>query len=191
MTTGESALEHRARRRIYDYIYSNPGVSFGTLKSLFDMNKSTLSYHLNYLEKSKKLRSRREGRMRLYFCANQPVLEQKNNNIQKTVQPLTEKQEKLLEIIKLSPGISNKELGIKSRFTPKAIEYNLYRLIEMKQIWKVKTDNGVGYEYITPEKLQREMYNRLLKKLLSEEIDEDTFQRIKQKLKGINLEELE
>ena len=189
MTTGESALVHKSRRKLYDYIYSNPGVSFSALKQLFDMNKSTLTYHLNYLEKVNKIESKREGRTRLYYCSNQAIPE--NCIIRNVHQPLTEKQQQLLEMIKQSPGISNKQLNLNSRLTQKTIEYNLNRLIDMKLIWKVKTGNGVGYEYISNEKLYREMHYCLLKKLLSTEIDEETFHRVKQKLKDLDLKELE
>jgi hypothetical protein len=65
------------------------------------------------------------------------------------------------------------------------------RLGELKLVWVVKTSDGMlGYEYITKDKLREEMLNELLNKLLADEIDEDTFKKIKKKLEEMDTEEL-
>ena len=63
----ESPIEHRSRRLIFRYISTNPGVSFGSIKRFFDMNTSTLKYHLHYLERKKRVSSTREGGKRCFF----------------------------------------------------------------------------------------------------------------------------
>jgi hypothetical protein len=63
-------------------------------------------------------------------------------------------------------------------------------LLEHQLIWKVQNDGEIGYEYITKEKLRYEMYNRLLMKLLANEIDEETFLKIKRKLERIDIEDV-
>jgi hypothetical protein len=48
----------------------------------------------------------------------------------------------------------------------------------------------VGYEFITKESLRQEVYNRLLVRLLSGEIDENTFVKVKRKLEIIDVDDL-
>ena len=43
------------RKMIYNHIMAHPGVAFVVLRRVFDLNKSTLRYHLNYLEKNQKI----------------------------------------------------------------------------------------------------------------------------------------
>ena len=103
---------------------------------------------------------------------------------------LNKNQKRILNMIKNEPGITRTQLLKRTRLNRKTLSYNVDRLIEQDRIWKVKTNNGVGYEYITKEKLQKEIYNRLLMKLLSDEIDEETFLRVKKKLEKMDTEEL-
>ena len=64
----------------------------------------------------------------------------------------------------------------------KKLNYNLKRLRDLKLIWLVKDDGLIGYEYITAEKLRDEAFNRLVVRLLRNEIDEKTFLELKRKL---------
>ena len=70
------------------------------------------------------------------------------------------------------------------------MSYNLKRLHELKLIWIVKNDGVVGYEYITTEKLREEVLDQLILKLVSDEIDEEIFNKIKKKLEEMDTEEL-
>ncbi|UCH88722.1 MAG: winged helix-turn-helix transcriptional regulator [Thermoplasmata archaeon] len=190
MAVESASLEHKTRKQIYNYIYSNPGVPFKIIMNFLSLNKSTLTYHLKYLEKSNQITSKREGRQRHYFCNQQPSIESKNQ-LPIMENTLNKNQQKILDLVKNQPGISVKDLNFRTRINQSTIEYNLNRLIELKLIWKVKTDNGIGYEYITKDILRKEMFNRLLKKLLTNEIDEETYHRIRRKLEDLDLEELE
>jgi hypothetical protein len=61
---------------------------------------------------------------------------------------------------------------------------------ELNFIWLVKTEGLIGYEYITREKLREEMFNKLILKLVSKEIDEKTYLKIKKKMETLNIDEL-
>jgi predicted transcriptional regulator len=189
MYNGDGVLDHKSRKLIYNYISTHPGAPFGVIKKVFDMNTSTLKYHLHYLEKSNKIFSKREGRRRCYYCTQRSELQ---------ISPysgvdqynITQVQQRILNIIKTEPGITDDELIIKTRLTRKNLDYNLKRLGELKLIWMVNTDGIVGYELITKEKLREEMLTRLVLRLISDEIDEDTFNRIKKKLEKMDIDEL-
>ena len=68
MRDDDRTLAHRSRRLLLNYIKSHPGVSFGEVRDVFEMNDSTLRYHLRYLERSRKVTSERVGRERHYYC---------------------------------------------------------------------------------------------------------------------------
>jgi predicted transcriptional regulator len=184
MDDSQGALDHRSRKLIYNFISTHPGSSFKIIKNLFDMNKSTLSYHLNYLERNRKVISKREGRNRCYYCAYEAAskLGKRSN--------LTYTQRKLVNIIQDTPGITNKELMSRIKINRKNLHYNIKKLRELKLIWAVKRNGELGYEYVTEEKLRHEMATTLISKLLSNEIDEKTYHKIKTKLDLMNLEEL-
>jgi predicted transcriptional regulator len=189
MYDGEGVLEHRSRKLIYNYILTNPGATFGAIKQFLDLNTSTLTYHLNYMERARKIFSRREGNNKHYFCASE-IHDQAPRQLQPGEPGLTEKQRFLLNHIQGRPGITKDELQNSSRLNRKNLNYNLNRLIDMNLIWLVKNDGVVGYEYITPEELRSEMIKKLVAKLIADEIDEETFNRVMKKLESLDIDEI-
>jgi predicted transcriptional regulator len=199
MFGGEEALEHKTRKQIFNYISTHQGVSFGVIREFFDLNESTLKYHLHYLEKNRRITSSRRGRQRLYFCDGMdtevgettfqfPQMEQQQQKVKQLNLSLS--QQRVLNIIKRQPGIGKKELMTYSKMSRKTLGYNINKLIENNLIWKVKNAGVAGYEFITKEKLRKEIYNRLLMKLLADEISEEKFLKIKKKLETMDVDEI-
>ena len=57
---------------------------------------------------------------------------------------------------------------------------NIIRKLKKEHlIWEVENGNGIGFEYITRERLVEEMLLDLVDKLLKGKIDQGTFMRIK------------
>ena len=167
---------------IYNHINEYPGVSFSTLKKVHDLNDSTLRYHLQYLERGQKVSSNiQNGQLHYYPYNNVDKLASVPiSNI--SSYKLTSHQQHILNTIKNYPGISQKELGHRTSLKRFILTYNLTKLIDLGMIRKFNNSRNVCYECITKEQLQAEMLRVLAVKLLSNEIDEQTFNQLKKKL---------
>ena len=189
MYTGEGALDNRLRKQVFNYISTHPGASFGNIRSVLDINKSTLAYHLTYLERADKIESRKEGKRRCFYCKHK-VFRYKEPYQNNSQHSLTKTQRRLLNLIQHRPGVTKAELTLKTKINGKKMSYNLRKLCDLKLIWQVKDDGIMGYEYITQDILRDEVFNRLVVKLLANEIDEQKFQKILRKLEAMDLDEL-
>jgi predicted transcriptional regulator len=190
MYDDNNTLKNKSRKLIYDYILSHNGTSFGSIKDFFGMKNSTLEYHLHHLEKHQKIYSKREGRRRCYYCKHK--LEHQTTTFSKEFTDLTNLQRRILNQIKNKPGITNKELIQKNKINRKKLSYNLKRLGELNLIWMAKNNgNTIGYEYISKEKLRNEIYKQLISKLLSKELDEETYFKIKKKLDLLDIDDIQ
>ena len=189
MNSGQEAFEHRTRKLVYNYILSHSGVTFGAIEKIFDMNVSTLKYHLRYLERGKHIFSRREGRNRCYYV---------DQSIQTGINPfpranpytLTKTQTSLIKVIQNEPGISFNDLSMVTKLDQRVLTYNIKRLGDLNLIWVAKANGVVGYEYVTEDKLRDEIFNRLVNRLISDEIDEQTFLKIKRKLEDMDIKDI-
>ena len=190
MYDGQGVIKNKSRKLIYDFIKSHPGASFGSIKEFFDMKNSTLEYHLHYLEKGQKIISERKGRLRCYHCKYK--VETNTSSLTSDLINLTNIQKKLLDQIKNKPGITNKELILKNKLNRKKLSYNIKQLGNLNLIWMVKNNGGaIGYEYISRDKLRNEIYKQLITKLLSKELDEETYFKIKKKLEILDIDDIE
>ena len=61
---GEVCQEHQTRRVLKEYISDNPGVTFKLLMNVLNLNKGTLTYHLDHLLKRRVIVQEKKGRER-------------------------------------------------------------------------------------------------------------------------------
>jgi predicted transcriptional regulator len=181
MSKEKVELEHYIRKMIYNHILEYPGVSFSTLKKVHDLNDSTLRYHLKYLERAEWVSPQLENGQLHYYPYNSTERKSKSSTEHPT-HTLTQHQETILSIIKLHPGITQKELGDRTALKRFILTYNIPKLIDLGMVRKVNNGSKVCYEYITPQQLDHEMLKVLAIKLLKNEIDEQTFNELKRKL---------
>jgi predicted transcriptional regulator len=176
---GERKISNKPREEIAVYIEEHPGISFNILQDVFRMNPGTLRYHLEYLESSNRIDKRIIKHERCYFPegtnlkAYFPSLDTKG---------LKKEHKRVYYLIKQNGGISRKEIMKSLNITRKEMNYAVSRLKDKKLIWLKKDGSDPVYECITEDRLKKEIFRILLKKLAEGEIDERTFLRIKEKL---------
>ena len=176
-TMSAFVVEHKTRKMIINHILAHPGVSFGIIKRVLALTDSTLRYHLNYLEGRNEIKSTIEGKNKCYYPVHKFIFEPKSESDLKTHR-LSNTQERLLNTIQRYPGINQKDLIIRSGFKRITVSHNLKKLIDFGVVRKEPNGRHVCYHYITDTELRE----KIIKRLINDEIDEQTFLVLKRKL---------
>ncbi len=166
---------------IYNHILTYPGISFSIIKKLFNLSESTLRYHLNYLESKNEIKSYLKGRNRYYYPVQKIIINQ-GSKTNFEIYNLNEKQERILDTIQRNPGITQKDLIVKSGLKGFIVRYNIKKLIDFGVIQKTQNGRNCCYNCITDSELREKMMRRLIVKFLNHEIDEQTFLMLSRKL---------
>lgn len=183
MSKDKVTLENQIRKMIYAHIVEYPGVSFIKLKRVYDLNDGTLRYHLNYLQRAQKITSKIESGKLHYYPRAKFVINSNLTNTNLKSHQLTPHQELILNAIKQYPGVNQTELIAKTSLKRHILTYNISQLIDLGMVKKNNHVQYVCYEYIPEELLQYEMLKMLTIKLLNNEIDEQTFLKLRSRLK--------
>ncbi|WP_455392227.1 winged helix-turn-helix transcriptional regulator [[Eubacterium] cellulosolvens] len=179
---GDFVFDHELRKMIYTHILTYPGVSYITLKNIFDLTNGTLRYHLDYLERADRIMSGVENGKRCYYPMNDDIEINKLFENRPRSFKLSVIQKRILNAIKHAPGITQKDLIKKTGLSRFTISYNMKKFIAMGLIRKSNSSKFVQYEYMTDAMLRHEVLVRLAEKLLRKEIDEKAFFSLKKKL---------
>ncbi len=142
---GIDILLNDKRRKIYEYICSNPGAYFREIMKKHNFSPGLTQYHLNTLEDHGYIYSIRIGKYKAYFSTSSRIEIDKvrihillqNKNIKK-----------IIKLIDQNPGISVTKLSEKTKLHRNTINYNLNKLVKLGIINKVKVGRSV-YLYIS------------------------------------------
>ncbi|MBN1389615.1 MAG: helix-turn-helix domain-containing protein [Candidatus Thermoplasmatota archaeon] len=175
------ALQHKTRKRIYDQIAKNPGVSFNMLASILDLNEGTLRYHLDYLRRSDLIRPRKINNNRCYTCKDVDL----DRSTRENACSMNEAQRKVLSVIRDDPGLTRTEVIERSRLTRRQTTRALSKL-KGKGLVKVGSEGNVNfYEFADNERIFNEMMIVLMEKYLKREISLAKLKEVKRKLEGM------
>ncbi|MDI6887987.1 MAG: DUF2330 domain-containing protein, partial [Candidatus Thermoplasmatota archaeon] len=132
----EAILDHYTRGRIHGFIEANPGAHFNLIKRTLGLNNGTLSYHLRVLEKSGLIKHSNDGfKERFYpIYAEIPI-----------VPYLSSTEEAILEVIKATPGITQKELKSKLNLSQPLLSYYTTKLAELELLEQVREGKEIKY----------------------------------------------
>ena len=137
----QRTLENKTRHDIYNFILKYPGLHFSELSRKLDLPKSTLLFHLNYLERCGVIVTKTEGRYTRFFVEKSfGSFERKIINILR--------QDALRNIvlyIGILGGASQVELSRELSLSPKTIEKHLKRLMKVGFIEPAIVGKGLVY----------------------------------------------
>jgi len=170
---GSGSSTHHTREVLLQQIMDRPGITFSRLMRLLDLNEGTLRYHLNYLEREERIRSRKEGASRVYYSLVHDPSQRSNAG------GLTLGQRRVLSTIRKFPGIGASEIQGHTNLTRDSLNGILNRLKKEHIIWEVQNGHGAGYELITRERMLEEMLLDIVERFLRREMDQSTFLRMK------------
>lgn len=134
-------IQLKIRRSIYRFILENPGLYLSELSRKLNIPKSTLRYHLNYLEKQELLTTNQDYKYKRYFVKKDiGYIEKKTLNIVRL-----ETTRNVLLYIMIVGVASQTELAKELIKHPTTIDFHLKRLLKYNIIEQAPAENGVVY----------------------------------------------
>jgi hypothetical protein len=127
----EEVLDQFTRGRIYGMIESNPGVHYTLIKKKMGVGNGTLTYHLTTLEREGFVRSEWDGLYKRFYpsqMARSPT----------DVLELSRVQTELMGHIRTDPGITQKELSMRTGLSKRVISYHISRMTQARLIRVVR-----------------------------------------------------
>jgi len=114
--TKETVLRQKLRSLIFEYIQTEPGASFSSIRDALGLQNGTTSYHLSVLEREGFVQSVVRGRRRYYF----PI----DGAITSLSPPLSGIQASILSKVASIPGLGLRELSRAVGHEPSSVAYS-------------------------------------------------------------------
>ncbi|MCK5024895.1 MAG: winged helix-turn-helix transcriptional regulator, partial [Thermoplasmata archaeon] len=134
----DELLEHFVRGQIYGRIMSHPGEHYNHIKQKLGVTNGTLSHHLRTLELQGYIKSHRDGTYKRFYPTGMKIPRKKG--IQ-----LSDLQMGIVDAIRQSPGISQKDIAQREGISQQSVSYNLTILERMGILDSVR--DGVRNKY--------------------------------------------
>jgi len=131
-------LKLKSRKEIYDFIKKNPGLKVRELSRKLDIPKTTLLYHIRYLEKIELVNEKKVGKSKLVYASKE----------------IGKKEKELLEIIRdentckifiylcFSITFSTVEISKELKVNHNTASYHIKKLLDLDIIEEVEVKNG-------------------------------------------------
>ncbi len=140
---GEAVLNHKARRRIYDAIQENPGLSITDLGELAGCSGSTLNYHLRVLEKNDLVISQRDGRYLRFFDRASGLYANGRKTVVSALRNDTTAA--IAGAILHNPGVAQCDLAEAFEIAPSTVNWHIQRLMGAGLVDKVRDAHFTRY----------------------------------------------
>ena len=107
-------------------IYANPGENYSSIKKILGLPNGTLTYYLKSLEKEGIIKSERDGFLKRFYPLGFVIKKEKFE--------LTEIQEDILNIIKSTPGIHQKNILSQLGISQQKLNYHIQLMVKARII---------------------------------------------------------
>jgi predicted transcriptional regulator/uncharacterized membrane protein len=118
----DKILDNKTRGMIQEHIQSNPGVHYNSIKRELSLSNGVLAYHISTLEREGYITSKKEGMYKILYP--------QDSKSDGSEPHLSESGRKIYEIIRNSPGSSQKEIAEKSDLTYSTVNYHINSLVD-------------------------------------------------------------
>jgi predicted transcriptional regulator len=129
------------RSRIYEYIKNTPGSHLRRISKELEIALGDTQHHLNTLEKSGSIKSKRMGMYKVYFSVS--ILEGRDESILATLQQETPREIILCLVEK--PGSTQGEIAVRIGFSSPTINWHMSKLIEIGLVSRQRDRQSVRY----------------------------------------------
>ena len=114
-------LTNENREKVYNYVQNNPGDHFRSILYNLEMTNGTLSHHLHTLEKREMIKSERDGPFKRFYP--------RGRSFSSEVLEVNGVQGKILNLVAINPGITQKQIAKKFDLSPPTVNYHVKSLI--------------------------------------------------------------
>jgi predicted transcriptional regulator len=133
--THDKILDQFVRGQIYGLIRAQPGIHYSNIKRILKVGNGTLAYHLMVLEKEGFIKAKRSKLHKQFYPTKLSVRFSemdkkypKGEEIEDGIK-LSDLQEKILELIKNNPGITQADIVSKTDIPKQTVSYNIKNLV--------------------------------------------------------------
>lgn len=137
---GKDLLEHEAREEILDVLKREPGLCFQEIQDRVGLAPGTTKWHLNKLEDSSFISSRRDGRHTRYHPVGMD-----HETLDAIVSVRDPSRLALVRMVQRNPGITQGDLAKAAGLAQSTASHHLKRLIEDGLIDKEKDGRANRY----------------------------------------------
>jgi predicted transcriptional regulator len=158
----EEILDHFTRGKIYGYIVANPGDHYNSIKKALELSDGSFSHHIHILEKEGIIKSARDGTYRRFYPPGMRIPD--NGGSLKKSQLL------IMEKIRESPGISQKDIASLLGVSSPTVNYHLKELLHLGIIMGERAGMRMRYyvnakgENVDPNLMAQEKPEKVLEK---------------------------
>ncbi len=104
----DKILDHFSRGRIYEFIKLNPGCTLTDIKEELNLSNGKVTYHLVTLEREELVKSRRDGRFRVFYLTGIKI--EQPSTVSELIEDLAGIDKTIYELIMANPGTTQKEI---------------------------------------------------------------------------------
>lgn len=122
----ENVLDNYLRGKVHGYIIANPGDHYNSIRFTLNLKNGALAYHLKVLEKEGLIVSMRDGIYKRFYPAGVRISKDDGKRITKIQRDIT-------EMIRIKPGVTQKELAEFMRVSNQVVNYHI-KILESSRI---------------------------------------------------------
>jgi predicted transcriptional regulator len=175
--SGEGAMKHSTRKRIYDHIVKNPGITFTMLRSVLDLNDGTLSYHLDYLRRTEMIDIRMRKNQRCYLP---------REDVGHKHGPLDRDQSRVLKMLSRTPRMTRDEIAETAGIKGEQLSRALSGLRRRKLVKAYREGRDVTYSPIDEDEIIDRMMMVLIERYVKGDITFERLMDLKERLEEMS-----